>query len=142
VVGGAVPASVGGAEALVESDAIAAAAEGPAPSAFDALVAALVRVALDRGATRVAAELPALLSGGRVTAGVADSARVRALVALGPAWRFALEGGDLSGCGDQPLDVWASEILATVLSAPAEREGLRRALRKHGVAAFGMLVAA
>jgi hypothetical protein len=109
-----------------------------APSAFDALTAALVRVALDRGATRVAAELPALLSG----AARADSPREKALVALGPAWRAALEGGDLAGCGDQPLDVWASELLAVLLSAPSEREALRRALRRHGVAAFGMLAAA
>jgi hypothetical protein len=117
-------------------------ADTPPPSAFDALVAALVRVALDRGATRIAAELPALLAGGRTTPGMADSPRAKALLALGPAWRSALDGGDLAGCGEQPLDVWASELLATLVSLPGEREALRRALRRHGVAAFGMLVAA
>jgi hypothetical protein len=109
-----------------------------APSAFDALTAALVRVALDRGATRAAAELPALLSG----AARMDSPRGKSIAALAPAWRAALEGGDLAGCGDQSLDVWASELLALLLSAPSEREALRRALRRQGVAAFGMLVAA
>jgi hypothetical protein len=136
-------------EASVEPAALAAdiideSAPEPAsaPTAYDALVAALARVALDRGATRVAAELPALLSGGRTMAGLADSPRAKSLVALGPAWRSALDGGDLAGCGDQPLDVWASELLATLLTVPGEREALRRALRRHGVAAFGMLIAA
>jgi hypothetical protein len=126
-----------------ELDSPAPASESPAaPTAFDALLAALARVALDRGATRVAAELPALLTGGRGATGFADSPRAKSLMALGPAWRAALEGGDLAGCGDQPLDVWASELLATLLTAPGEREALRRALRRHGVAAFGMLIAA
>jgi hypothetical protein len=144
----AVRASVVETESPVESDAVAterhAPVTGPAPvpTAFEALLAALVRVTLDRGATRVAAELPALLSGGRSAPGLADSPRAKSLVALGPAWRSALDGGDLAGCGDQPLDVWASELLATLLTAPGEREALRRALRRHGVAAFGMLVAA
>jgi hypothetical protein len=140
--------SVAETEPNVESDPVAtegAASQlepATAPTAFDALLAALVRVALDRGATRVAAELPALLSGGRGAAGLADSPRAKSLVALGPAWRSALDGGDLTGCGDQPLDVWASELLATLLTAPGEREALRRSLRAHGVAAFGMLSAA
>lgn len=114
----------------------------PAPTAFDALIAAISRVALDHGATRVAAELPALLTGARSTTGLADSPRAKSLVALGLAWRAALDGGDLAGCGDQPLDLWASELLATLLSSPGDREALRRALRRHGVAAFGMLIAA
>jgi hypothetical protein len=135
-------------EATVESTVLMADTDESAPetalvpTAYDALITALARVALDRGATRIAAELPALLSGGRTTAGLADSPRAKSLVALGPAWRSALDGGDLAGCGDQPLDVWASELLATLLTAPGEREALRRALRGHGVAAFGMLVAA
>jgi hypothetical protein len=141
--------SVVATEPPVEADAVATErhapmadpAPAPALTAFEALLAALVRVTLDRGATRVAAELPALLSGGRGSAGFADSPRARSLVALGPAWRSALDGGDLAGCGDQPLDVWASELLATLLTAPGEREALRRALRRHGVAAFGMLIA-
>jgi hypothetical protein len=140
----AVRESVAEAPASVESEPTTPETDAPepTPTAFDALLAALVRVSLDRGATRVAAELPALLAGGRGPTGLADSPRVKSLLALGPAWRAALEGGDLAGCGDQPLDVWASELLATLLIAPGEREALRRALRRHGVAAFGMLVAA
>jgi hypothetical protein len=114
----------------------------PTPTAFDALVVALVRVSLDRGATRIAAELPSSLSSGRYPTSAPESPRARALVALGPAWHAALDGGDLAGCGEQPLDVWASELLAALLNAPGERETLRRVLRRHGVAAFGMLIAA
>jgi len=102
------------------------------------LVAALVRVALERGATRAAAELPDLLSGERYRPDLAG------LLAAGATWRAVLDGtsDDLAACGDQPLDAWGAELLATLLGAPAEREALRRALRRHGVAAFGVLRAA
>lgn len=114
--------------------------EAAPESAFESLVRALTRVALERGATRAAALLPELLAGDRFPSGVEDSRRARALVAGAAAWRDVLEGtaSDLASCGDLSLDVWAAELLAVVLDAPSEREVLRRALRSHGVAAFGM----
>jgi len=108
--------------------------------AFESLVRALTRVALERGATRVAALLPELIAGGRFPTGIEDSGRARALVAGAAAWRDLLEGtaSDLASCGELSLDAWAAELLAVLLDAPSEREVLRRALRGHGVAAFGM----
>lgn len=58
------------------------------------------------------------------------------------AWRRLLSGrvSDLAACGDRPLDEWASVFAGACLGY--DRSGtavLRRALRKRGVAAFGML---
>jgi hypothetical protein len=113
-------------------------------SAFHALVQALVRVALDRGATKIAASLPDWLAGGRALGEAHDRGRARKLLTTATAWRGALIGTspDLAACGEMPLDVWAAELLSELLAAPAERETLRRALRRQGVAAFGMRSAA
>ncbi len=110
--------------------------------AADALVQALVRVLLERGATRAAAELPGLLADGR---GEPDaSPGLARLLSAGAVWRSVLDGksDDLAACGDQPLDAWGAELLSALVGDPAERETLRRALRRKGVAAFGMLRAA
>jgi hypothetical protein len=122
----------------------------PAPSAaasrqaepdtvLGAFVKALVRVALDRGATRLAAVIPELIAGREMPAEL-RAERSEAVLGRVAAWRGVLDGTtpDLGGCGDEPLDVWAADLLALLLSVPAEREALRRSLRKHGVAAFGM----
>lgn len=58
------------------------------------------------------------------------------------AWRRLLSGqkSDLAECGDRPLDEWVSALVGARLGCDAAATaGLRRALRKRGVAAFGML---
>jgi hypothetical protein len=61
------------------------------------------------------------------------------------AWRGVLDGtgGDLAACGAATLDAWAAELVAAVLNAPSGAvPELRRALRRAGVAAFGLLAVA
>jgi hypothetical protein len=105
------------------------------------LLRALSDVALNLGATRVAATLPALFG-----PAASDAApRTRELLAVGGAWRDVLCGtsADLSGCGARTLDEWGAELLNELLGRPAggARE-LRQKLRERGVAAFGFRDAA
>jgi hypothetical protein len=131
-------------------------------TAFSRFVAAMVRVALEQGATHVAAELPGILGEGRLRPWLFEQSVQRALQARGylaaeggsasaafssaaEAWRLVLEGGsgNLAACGDKTLDEWGSALLASLLGrAPQGAEELRRALRGSGVAAFGMRDAA
>jgi hypothetical protein len=55
------------------------------------------------------------------------------------AWQGILRGEseDFSLCTS--LDAWAADVLARVLGSPARAEGIRRELRGHGVAAFGLI---
>jgi hypothetical protein len=73
-----------------------------------------------------------VLDGGDV-GGTFDRART--------AFRALLDGdaADLNGCGEQTLDQWAAELIAALSARPNEIAAIRRALRKHKVAAFGML---
>lgn len=131
----------------------------PAPDAFTALVQALVAVALADGATRAAAALPVLLEHGRLEMDALDGPALDALEAGGmiaqsgegprvserfasltAAWRDVLRGaGDFSACGTSTLNEYAAELLAAVLGAPKRAPALQAELRRHGVAAFGML---
>jgi hypothetical protein len=119
-----------------------AVAAKPAPAdPFARLVQALSDVALNLGATRVAATLPGLFAGS-----VTELApRARELVEVGAAWRDVLCGttSDLSACGARMLDEWGAELLNELLERPsgAARE-LRQKLRERGVAAFGFRDAA
>lgn len=134
-----------------------AAPEGP----FERFVATVARVALNRGATRAAAAVTALLMSGRlardgIDPGLLDELGRRRILgsasqvtpefaAATSAWRAVLEGtgGDLSGCGSATLDGWAAELLAAVMNAPRGDAGeLKRELRRSGVAAFGLLAVA
>lgn len=136
-------------------------AEEPA-SPFARFVATVAGVALNRGATRAAVALTALLTDGRIGQNgvdpslLAELARRKVLapgtgqasaelaLAIG-AWRAVLDGtgGDLSGCGDSTLDAWAAELLAALTNAPrADVAELKRDLRRAGVAAFGLLAVA
>jgi hypothetical protein len=57
-------------------------------------------------------------------------------------WRRLLSGqkSDLAECGDRPLDEWTAALVGACLGYDATAiAALRRALRKRGVAAFGML---
>jgi hypothetical protein len=134
----------------------------PAPSGFAAFVAALSALLAERGATRAAANIGALLGLSRLAPDAFDAPTTKALVARGAldaksgrptpefsviarAWRDVLDenGGDLAACGAATLDVYGANLCATLLGVPSGRaDELRRALRQRGVAAFGMLVAA
>jgi hypothetical protein len=62
--------------------------------------------------------------------------------AVANAWRRVLQGesSDLGEC-DGTLDGWMAELVAEITGAPSRRDELRRQLRGHGVAAFGLLAA-
>ena len=130
-------------------------------SGFEAFVGALSGILVERGATRAAANVGALLGQRRLGRDAFDAPTRKALVARGlidaktgrptpefsvvaHAWRDVLEGtnGDLSACGNTTLDVWGAELLCALLGARERSDELRRALRQRGVAAFGMLAAA
>lgn len=133
-----------------------------ASTPFEAFVIAMVRVAMAEGASRAASLLPSLLgttafealpSGhplreSLVKQGILSGATGRlapAFSRLAAAWWGLLEGapGDVTALGNSTLDGFGAELLAALVpGATGGRERLRRALRKHGVAAFGMLAAA
>jgi hypothetical protein len=141
---------------VVEAAPVEATASG-----FDAFVGALSGILIERGATRAAANVGALLGQKRLARDAFDAGTRKVLVARGlidaktgrptpefsvvaHAWRDVLEGtnGDLSACGNTTLDVWGAELLCALLGARERSDELRRALRQRGVAAFGMLAAA
>mgnify|MGYP001428332713 CR=1 FL=1 len=125
---------------------------------FTVLVCTLADIAIGAGAAQVAALLPGLLFDGRISepldAGTADALRgagildgtevASTFVATTHAWRAILRGTseDFSACGAAMLDEWASQLLATLLVAPAKTPTLRQELRARGVAAFGLVEAA
>jgi hypothetical protein len=111
---------------------------------FVRLVQAMVQVALARGATRAAAVLPPLLAGERVNLdGLPPGFGALEFRLTARAWHGVLGGSetDFSACGDAPLDEWAAGLLAALIGAPGAASELRRELRAHGVAAFGLLAA-
>lgn len=140
--------------------------KAPAPPApetpFERFLTAMVRVALAESATQLAAELPLVLRDGRLRPnalgadaekalktrgylGPEGSAASDAFVAAQSAWRDVLSGHstNLSACGAHTLDEWAALLLAALLGKPAARaDELKKALRREGVAAFGMREAA
>lgn len=123
---------------VAEPEPPAAAAEPAAPAEltdFDRLVAAVHAVVSDLG---VAAELERFLRTGSAEVFAPEPTQV--LVASG--WRRLLSGvaSDLAACGERPLDEWVAGLVGTCLGYDAAlTAGVRRALRKRGVAAFGML---
>jgi len=56
-------------------------------------------------------------------------------------WRRVLAGagGDFSKCGARTFDEWSADFLARVLGTPTRFDWLKRELRRHGVAAFGLV---
>jgi hypothetical protein len=140
-------------------------AESEKAAPFRAFVAALVEVLLVSGSTRAAAVLPRLLEsceGGLAAALDAESrqalvaARIAeelddASICLSPAftataraWRDVLSGEtqNLSACGTSTLDGWAGDLLKALGVGREGKMDVRRELRRRGVAAFGMLLAA
>jgi hypothetical protein len=135
----------------------------PKDEAFHAFVAALVEVLLAAGATRAAAVVPALLESAAGDPGALDPESQRLLVAAriaedadgrirlstsfletAQAWRDVLSGetNDLSACGTSTLDGWAGDLLKALGVGRDGKMDVRRELRRRGVAAFGMLLAA
>jgi hypothetical protein len=146
-------ASVEGA-AVAESIALPAASDDP----FTVLLGSLVDVALGAGSPHVASVLPALLLEARLEPGLAadvtkalteaniasQDALTPAFIAQMQAWRAILLGtsDDFGACGPAMLDEWAADLVARLLGAPSRAAQLRRELRDHGVAAFGLVDAA
>jgi hypothetical protein len=130
---------------------------------FATFIQTLVEVATHAGCEKAAAILPALLDEGRVIPGILPTSVTETLLASGmlaitegglvggaafrktaAAWRAILRGDseDFSSCGPRMLDEWAADLVACLVAAPAKTEGLRQRLRRRGVAAFGLVMAA
>lgn len=125
---------------------------------YEAFVHALTAVAMANGASRGAAIMTTLLDGSidlRVIpeetlsslarAGVLDSTGSRISEAFGctaNAWREVLrnQSSDFSACGSATLDVFGADLLRS-LGVDGGID-VRKELRRRGVAAFGMRVAA
>ena len=133
------------------------------PDSFSAYVAAVVEVAEAAGHTRAAATIPRLLEGASLDlASLPDEAQARlvaadvlsrsggalspseAFASMASAWRGVLRGDthDLSACGESTLDGWSAELLKAFGVGQGSATDVRRELRRRGVAAFGMLLAA
>jgi hypothetical protein len=67
-----------------------------------------------------------------------------AYLRTGEAWSAILRGdaGDMSACGTSTLDGWAGDILRGLGVGSDGTIDIKRELRRRGVAAFGMLLAA
>jgi hypothetical protein len=92
------------------------------------------------------ASLPAAAVTGLVEAGYADEREGTlftrdTVLRTAAAWRAILrdEPADLAVCGSRMLDEWAADVVARIVGTPQKSESLRRELRSHGVAAFGLL---
>lgn len=155
------------AQLVIPTETFAAAAaetskDTPAPDHYSEFIAALCEVAMESGATRAAAVLPRLLEGKLLdSSALSDEVQEclqRAGIAIlrgsciepsddfkqnASAWARVLSGAsdDLSACGDT-LDGFAASLLGALLGPSSDTKGLRRELRKRGVAAFGMLAVA
>lgn len=130
---------------------------------FQVFVRTLVDVALGAGApARVAAILPGMLGAMRLDVHALDASTLDALVAAdllartesgavtrseslvanAHAWRATLLGEETEVSVSSMLDEWSAYIVSTLAAAPDQKEALRRQLRAHGIAAFGMIVEA
>jgi hypothetical protein len=118
----------------------ASTASSPADDPFLTLVRVLEGVAASAGADPLAlTALRTVLGQLRIDADASDDQQRMRREAL--AWQGILRGEseDYSACGNAMLDEWCAALLAQVLGAPARADGLKRDLRRHGVAAFGLV---
>ena len=117
-------------------ETIPPAAEDP----YACLMRVLEQVARDAGAPEaMVVTLRTVLGQVRIDAGApADHQRMRS-EAL--AWQGILRGEseDFAACGVSMLDDWSALLLATLLGSPGRSDTLKRDLRRHGVAAFGLV---
>jgi hypothetical protein len=111
--------------------------EAPVPAevdAFTGFVEALTKVAMSLGGDPQAVHRLRSLLGQTRMDGVTTDAR-----AIG--WRGILlgESEDYSSCGSQTLDEWAAGLVVECVPGAGRPDGVKRELRKHGVAAFGFV---
>jgi hypothetical protein len=125
---------------MPEAEALEPAAEAPLADAFALFVAAVEDVARCAGAKDDALATIAVLVGrARLDASASDEYRTLRAQAL--AWQGILRGEseDFSACGSGMLDEWAAGLVALVLGNAQRADGLKRELRRRGVAAFGLV---
>ena len=121
----------------------AALALGAGDEALPGLRALFGQARLDRFAPgERAAE--ALLAGDVIARGARGFSRSSTFTGKVLAWQGILRGEseDFSWSGGnslEPLDEWAADVLARVLGNPARADGIRRELRRRGIAAFGLV---
>jgi hypothetical protein len=110
---------------------------------FVALAGVLEAVARAGGAGEAAiASLRIVLGRERVTGETSDDLLV--LREQAAAWQGILRGDseDFAACGLASLDEWSSIAVARCMGEPGRADGLRRELRRRGVAAFGLVIEA
>ena len=88
--------------------------------------------------------LEALLAGDVLAQGQRGLSRSSAFTSKVLAWQGILRGESEdfalpNGGSLEPLDEWAADVLARVLGTPARADGIRRELRRRGIAAFGLV---
>jgi hypothetical protein len=104
------------------------------------LVAVLEEVARAAGADdAMLATLLCLLGRTRLDAAAPETHHTLRTQAL--AWQGILRGEseDFAACGAAMLDEWSAALIAGVLGQNARADGLKRELRRRGVAAFGLV---
>jgi hypothetical protein len=118
----------------------------PAPASDDPFVAlgdVLEAVARGAGASQDAAHvLRVVLGRERVSSETGDELLV--LREQAAAWQAILRGEseDFAACGVSSLDEWSSIAIARAMGEMGRADGLRRELRRRGVAAFGLVIEA
>jgi hypothetical protein len=128
---------------LTRAMELAAVTFGAMPSALKLLRALLGVTRLDPAGLDPAA-LDALVCAGFLERSAATLVRADRLTRQVLAWQDILrdKSDDLAACGAATLDEWASDLVARVIASGPRPDAVRRELRKHGVAAFGLLAAA
>jgi hypothetical protein len=131
-------------EVAVVLDEPVVSTESLAPAALDdpfaLLVAVLEDVARAAGADdATTATLLCLLGRTRLDASAPDAQHTLRAQAL--AWQGILRGEseDFAACGSGMLDEWSAALVAGVLGQNVRADGLKRELRRRGVAAFGLV---
>jgi len=112
----------------------------PTDDPFAMLVAVLEDVARVAGADdSMLATLACLLGRTRLDASAPETHGTLRAQAL--AWQGILRGEseDFGACGGAMLDEWCAALIAGVLGQNIRADGLKRELRRRGVAAFGLV---
>jgi len=126
-----------------ESHEPAIASEPAQDDPFVALAIVLEAAAIASGARAEAiASLRIVLGRERLTAETGDDLLV--LREQAAAWQAILRGEseDFAACGVASLDEWSSIAVARCMGEMGRADGLRREIRRRGVAAFGLVIEA
>lgn len=91
------------------------------------------------GGDDAVAHVRALLGQTRLDGSAASESQQ--LRAQANAWQAILcgESEDFAACGSAMLDEWSANLVALALGTPTRADGLRRELRRRGIAAFGLI---